>query len=430
MKYNFYSNDIEITNNEVCIPSFHKYYNLYRDQYGFTYKSPNETIDSSNYGTFWDTVNSYLKLNNYEYDCRYPNSPYIGMWLNKNHTTGRHHYFNDFLKERSKILFYLDNSIKVPKVSKVIKELFNNDLHRKYIELKIKNEIKRFFILGGIGEFELLIDLIYKNGFNYIKKHFSDEIWEEKYNHFLRINNGEYGKFTYYPILLHSNLTTKENNNISIPLIGLNEKIKENNSENKLQEFIKERKENGIEVSEKTIIYLRKVITNSYKYNIERNELFYFSIWNEFDNIQYHEIIPTILYNEFIDTFRNPENEIREILGLPKIGEGWINETKLFYLIKERFKDYRVIQHGRPKWLGKQHLDIYLPDFNIGIEYQGEQHSISVEIFGGDDGLKNNQERDRRKKYLCEKNNLKLYEVFPNNNFDSFVDELSEMYLK
>ena len=102
----------------------------------------------------------------------------------------------------------------------------------------------------------------------------------------------------------------------------------------------------------------------------------------------------------------------------------------MFYLIKERFKEHRVIQHGKPIWLGKQHLDIYLPDFNVGIEYQGEQHSISVEIFGGEEGLKSNQERDRRKRMLCKKNNLKLFEVFPDDNFDTFVNQLSEMYLK
>ncbi|MBM3187085.1 MAG: hypothetical protein FJZ67_12355, partial [Bacteroidetes bacterium] len=147
------------------------------------------------------------------------------------------------------------------------------------------------------------------------------------------------------------------------------------------------------------------------------------------DNIQYHQIVPTNHFNDFIDTFRNPENEIRIELGLPKIGEGWISETKLFYLIKERFKNYRVIQHGKPKWLGKQHLDIYLPDFNVGIEYQGEQHSISVEIFGGDTGLTNTKERDRRKKTLCKKNQMTLFEVFPDDDFVKFVDKLSDLYL-
>ena len=174
---------------------------------------------------------------------------------------------------------------------------------------------------------------------------------------------------------------------------------------------------------------LNKIIKLDLSHNNKGfNKLFHFTP-SHFDNIQYHKIIPTHLFNDFIDTYRDPENEIRIELGLPKIGEGWISETKLFYLIKERFKNFRVIQHGKPKWLGRQHLDIYLPDFNVGIEYQGEQHSISVEIFGGKTGLKNNKERDLRKKSICQENHLRLFEVFPDDDFKKFVDQLSDLLL-
>lgn len=60
-------------------------------------------------------------------------------------------------------------------------------------------------------------------------------------------------------------------------------------------------------------------------------------------------------------------------------------------------------------WLGLQSLDYYLPDYNIAIECQGEQHFIPISKFGGEDGLKRVRERDALKKQLCEENGFKLF---------------------
>jgi hypothetical protein len=380
MGYNFFAHyneengrDMKIFHEEVCIPSFHKYYKTYSELYGFKYLSPNKTEDSSNYGSFWDSVEKYLKeTNRWEFDLRYPESPWTGMYL-KGKT-----YIGDSV-------LFLDGSTLTPKISSKVKDLFNSSLHKKYVELKIKNAIKRFFLLGGIDEHLLIKDNIFKHGFNSSREHYSENVWEDNYSDLLHHHSGKYGIMYSFDKVFYSDLLTHEGNKISVPLIGLNN-------------------------------------------NKGFNKLFYFTP-SHFDNIQYHKIIPTHLFNDFIDSFRDPENEIRTELGLPKIGEGWISETKLFYLIKERFKNFRVIQHGKPKWLGKQHLDIYLPDLNVGIEYQGEQHSISVEIFGGETGLKNSKERDTRKKNVCQENQLKLFEVFPDDDFVKFVDHLSNLYL-
>ena len=43
-------------NNEVCIPSFNKYFNQFKSEYGYTYISPNKINDSSNYGSFLDSI--------------------------------------------------------------------------------------------------------------------------------------------------------------------------------------------------------------------------------------------------------------------------------------------------------------------------------------------------------------------------------------
>lgn len=79
----------------------------------------------------------------------------------------------------------------------------------------------------------------------------------------------------------------------------------------------------------------------------------------------------------------------------------WKSEMMAFDLLKRAFKGRKVLQHDTPAWLTPQHLDIHLPEINLAVEYMGQQHYQPIEIWGGEEGLKHNQERDRRKAGLC-----------------------------
>jgi hypothetical protein len=105
---------------------------------------------------------------------------------------------------------------------------------------------------------------------------------------------------------------------------------------------------------------------------------------------------------------REAENTVREESGLPKVGEGWVGETELFYSIKAAFPNYEVRQHARPTWLHNQHLDIYIPDLNVALEYQGIQHQVAIEYFGGEEAFKHRQLLDNRKLAHCKRNNVRL----------------------
>ena len=65
-----------------------------------------------------------------------------------------------------------------------------------------------------------------------------------------------------------------------------------------------------------------------------------------------------------------------------------MSETELYYLLKDNLSTEEIIHHGKPKWLGRQHVDIWFPKRKIGIEYQGIQHDQPVEYFGGEEGYK------------------------------------------
>lgn len=118
---------------------------------------------------------------------------------------------------------------------------------------------------------------------------------------------------------------------------------------------------------------------------------------------------------------RIAENQLREAQGLPSIGEGWLSETALYHSIRKAFPETQVIQHGAPGWLGRQHLDIYLPRWRIAVEYHGEQHFRPVEIFGGEEGFRNTRERDTRKGKLCASNNVKLLIATSNDSHEEII---------
>lgn len=83
----------------------------------------------------------------------------------------------------------------------------------------------------------------------------------------------------------------------------------------------------------------------------------------------------------------------------------------MYSIVKELMKDTTILREASPAWLGRQRLDVYLPELNLALEYQGEQHFQSVSLFGGDEGLRKAIERDMLKKKLCDENGVQLIYV-------------------
>nr|DAK04438.1 MAG TPA: restriction enzyme [Bacteriophage sp.] len=107
--------------------------------------------------------------------------------------------------------------------------------------------------------------------------------------------------------------------------------------------------------------------------------------------------------------------------GCPKCNLSHLERSVMNYLDEHGFTyDYQK----RFDWLGRQSLDFYLPDYNVGIECQGGQHFFPVERFGGDKAFKNTLERDKRKKALCEEHDIKLLYFGDTPNYDTFLGEV------
>lgn len=142
------------------------------------------------------------------------------------------------------------------------------------------------------------------------------------------------------------------------------------------------------------------------------------------DGLATQSFVKLAIRNKASSLLREAENEYRKNIGAKIIGEAWISETELFYNIKNHFSDIEVIQHGRPKWLGRQHFDIWIPELKCAVEYQGLQHDKPIDFFGGEKAFKRNQQRDKSKREKAISNNVTLIEVRQDYNIIEVINKI------
>ncbi|HLY24801.1 MAG TPA: hypothetical protein VKQ72_00585, partial [Aggregatilineales bacterium] len=166
--------------------------------------------------------------------------------------------------------------------------------------------------------------------------------------------------------------------------------------------------------------------------HLNEYKLFSWTSYFQKANINLYDFEGSLNATEYIDFFRDiirqAENEIRQKFGVPMIGEGWVEEVSLYYSLKSAFSNLKVQHHASPMWLGYQHLDIFIPDLKVAIEYQGVQHDQPVDFFGGEEGFKSTQERDTRKLRLCNMNGVKLIYVRPGYLLKDLVAQIQQIY--
>lgn len=123
---------------------------------------------------------------------------------------------------------------------------------------------------------------------------------------------------------------------------------------------------------------------------------------------------------------REAENTVREEMNIPRVGEGWISETELYHALRRFFHPIEVIQHARPEWLGKQHLDVFFPSELVAVEYQGLQHDEPVSYFGGEKAWRAVRRRDAKKRRLCKANGVRLFEVRSGYSLAELIEEIAQ----
>lgn len=91
-------------------------------------------------------------------------------------------------------------------------------------------------------------------------------------------------------------------------------------------------------------------------------------------------------------------------------------------------KDIKFEEQVRFEDLPRLSYDFYLPDHNILIEYQGEQHFKPIKYFGGDSVFKKQITRDKRKKSYADKNMFYLLDIPYTYNTQEKVEKFLNLY--
>jgi very-short-patch-repair endonuclease len=148
------------------------------------------------------------------------------------------------------------------------------------------------------------------------------------------------------------------------------------------------------------------------KSNLKHNNKYDYSLINDIDlNKKYNIICP--IHGEFKQKLRN---HLYQGNGCPRCKDSkgeieiskWLLSKNIKFNPQHRFKDCRYIK--------PLPFDFYLPDYNICIEYDGEQHYKIIKKFGGVNNFIKIKKRDKIKTEYCIKNKIKLLRIKYNEN--------------
>ena len=112
--------------------------------------------------------------------------------------------------------------------------------------------------------------------------------------------------------------------------------------------------------------------------------------------------------------------------GEKKINK-FLSEHNIKYIPQHKFSGLKGVGNRLLSY------DFYLPDYNLLIEFQGEQHERSVEYFGGEDQFKIQQEHDKRKREYSKSHNINLLEIWyydEDNIEEILIKELNNLKSK
>lgn len=125
------------------------------------------------------------------------------------------------------------------------------------------------------------------------------------------------------------------------------------------------------------------------------------------------------IFEQYVDNHLNKENGC---LICKPISKG--SDIIIEYLKEKNISYEREKKFSNCKYKRNLLFDFYIPEYNILIEYNGEQHYKPNNLFGGYEALKKQKIRDDIKIKYCTENNLKLIIIDYKsiNNINNILD--------
>lgn len=97
-----------------------------------------------------------------------------------------------------------------------------------------------------------------------------------------------------------------------------------------------------------------------------------------------------------------------------------INQMKLLQKLETRFPNLTFQWEYKADWLGRQRIDIFISELKVAIEYDGIQHFVPLEFFGGKIEFEKRKKSDELKEQKCLKNGVKLFRLKYNYKEEDF----------
>lgn len=166
----------------------------------------------------------------------------------------------------------------------------------------------------------------------------------------------------------------------------------------------------SLDFREKNIVErFKEIHGDKYNYNLVN----YVNMWTPV-------IINCKVHGEFLQT---PQSHLR-YSGCHKCrsskGElkiiNFLKKHDILYDYQKKFKDCKN-KYSLP-------FDFYIPVLNTCIEFDGQQHDIIVERWGGEEGLKIRKERDKIKTEYCKTNNIRLIRISYDENIEEKLKQI------
>lgn len=137
---------------------------------------------------------------------------------------------------------------------------------------------------------------------------------------------------------------------------------------------------------------------------------------------------PIIVRCEKHGEFSMPPQDLLNGHGCPVCGEQFAShERALLESIRNKYSNVEIIHRYKNKEiLGKKEIDIYIPKYKIGIEYQGIEHFKPVKHFGGEKKFNELIKRDKEKINECKNAGISLFH-FSYSNKNKYIHEKNEL---
>ena len=126
------------------------------------------------------------------------------------------------------------------------------------------------------------------------------------------------------------------------------------------------------------------------------------------------------------DFRQRPQDHINSKNGCPLCKESKGEKEIRYYLELNNIKYIYQKKFEGCRYKNCLPFDVYLPDYNICIEFDGEQHFTVVEAWGGEEGLNQRKKKDKIKTDYCMEKGIKLIRI----RYDENVEEnLKKLYV-